>query len=102
MYFNLSVLEHSVERSISAEVNSDESPKPSLVDVYSDRLCAITHAFALCCSTVRKSIGGCVCVCVCVTQKLIVNRILCSSGLLTRFSGFIDKYESVLKLLLAR
>ena len=29
----------------------------SLVEIYADRLCAVTHAFALCCSTVQKSSG---------------------------------------------
>ncbi len=32
-----------------------EGEGDSLVEVYSDRLCAVMHAFALCCSVLQKS-----------------------------------------------
>ena len=38
-----------------------EDTNNSLVEVYADRLCAVTHAFALCCSTLQKSSGRLVC-----------------------------------------
>lgn len=44
----------------AAEGSTEEKSKSNLklVDVYSNRICAVTHAFALCCSTIRKSTGG--------------------------------------------
>ena len=35
----------------------EEEDNDSLVEVYADRLCAVTHAFALCCATLQKSSG---------------------------------------------
>lgn len=40
-----------------------EGSEDSLVEVYADRLCAVTHALALCCSTMQKAGGKYVCVC---------------------------------------
>lgn len=34
-----------------------EEKDDSLVEVYSERLCAVTHAFALCCNVLQKSSG---------------------------------------------
>ena len=39
-------------------LNCSESWNPDIVGTYADRLCAVTHAFALCCSTLHKSSGG--------------------------------------------
>lgn len=42
------------------EASGEEEEKKendNLVEVYADRLCAVTHAFALCCSTLQKSCG---------------------------------------------
>ena len=41
------------------EMDDEEDNKDdhSLVEVYADRLCAVTHAFALCCSTLQKNSG---------------------------------------------
>ena len=33
----------------------DQDEDSSLVEVYADRLCAVTHALALCCSSVQKA-----------------------------------------------
>ena len=35
----------------------EEEDNHSLVEVYADRLCAVTHAFALCCATLQKNSG---------------------------------------------
>eukprot|EP00731_Ephydatia_muelleri_P024575 Em0016g846a len=59
-----------------------EEVNPDLVSVYADRMCAVMHAFATVCTTLQRASG--------------------SSGLLPRFLDFINKYESVLKVLLAR
>ncbi|XP_064396022.1 E3 ubiquitin-protein ligase HACE1-like [Halichondria panicea] len=59
-----------------------EAGEQNLVEVYADRLCAVTHAFALTCKTLQRSTK--------------------SDGLLPRFLEFINKYENVLKVLLAR
>ena len=34
-----------------------EDMNNNLVEVYADRLCAVTHAFALCCATLQKNSG---------------------------------------------
>ena len=39
------------------EEEGEEEEENSLVEVYSDRLCAVMHAFALCCSVLQKSSG---------------------------------------------
>eukprot|EP00731_Ephydatia_muelleri_P036853 Em0338g4a len=59
-----------------------EEVNPDLVSVYADRMCAVMHAFATVCTTLQRASG--------------------SSGLLPRFLDFINKYEAVLKVLLAR
>lgn len=38
-------------------VEGEEEDNHSLVEVYADRLCAVTHAFALCCATLQKNSG---------------------------------------------
>jgi hypothetical protein len=38
-------------------VGEGEDNHHSLVEVYADRLCAVTHAFALCCATLQKNSG---------------------------------------------
>ena len=35
----------------------EDEDNHSLVEVYADRLCAVTHAFALCCATLQKNSG---------------------------------------------
>ena len=37
--------------------NPEDTWSPDIVGVYADRLCAVTHAFALCCSTLQKASG---------------------------------------------
>ncbi len=37
------------------EAESSNKEEDSLVEVYADRLCAVTHAFALCCRVLQKS-----------------------------------------------
>ena len=48
-------------RTDEVEVCDDDDEREdnnhSLVEVYADRLCAVTHAFALCCATLQKSSG---------------------------------------------
>lgn len=39
------------------EEEGEEEDNHSLVEVYADRLCAVTHAFALCCATLQKNSG---------------------------------------------
>jgi len=42
----------SVVEEIKKEKQDEDS---SLVEVYADRLCAVTHALALCCSSMQKA-----------------------------------------------
>ena len=37
--------------------SQDDSWSPDIVGVYADRLCAVMHAFALCCRTLQKASG---------------------------------------------
>ena len=46
------------EREDGDPVNRSESWNPDIVGMYTGRLCVVTHAFALCCSTLHKSSGG--------------------------------------------
>ena len=87
-----------------------------IVEVYAERLSAVTHAFALCCHTLQRAtrrseshttcmiLGRIMCEFECVVSVCECSPVhtLSSSGLLPRFSDFIDKYETVLKILLAR
>ena len=42
---------------VGHECEVEDKDEDSLVEVYADRLCAVTHAFALCCATLQKSSG---------------------------------------------
>ena len=94
----------------SVEGGRESSWSPDLVEVYADRLCAVTHAFALCCSTLSKFDGRSVScdghVMISGDHVMVMLHVYlwcsCDGGLLPRFAEFIDKYEAVLKLLLAR
>ncbi len=72
------------EEEVRSKVTTSGPPEGdnNLVEVYADRLCAVSHAFALVCTTLQRS-----------------NK---REGLLPRFLAFIDRYEKVLKVLLAR
>ncbi len=45
-----------VVTSAEGDEESGQESKDSLVEVYADRLCAVTHALALCCSSMQKAI----------------------------------------------
>lgn len=47
--------ENHAEKGEESNGKGEGTEEDSLVEVYSDRLCAVTHAFALCCSVLQKS-----------------------------------------------
>ena len=42
---------------VAAREVASADEEDSLVEAYADRLCAVTHAFAVCCSTMQKNHG---------------------------------------------
>ncbi|XP_019853444.1 PREDICTED: E3 ubiquitin-protein ligase HACE1-like [Amphimedon queenslandica] len=71
--------------SIQEEVGEERggAKSPDIVGVYADRLSAVTHAFSLCSKAMKKPAGK-------------------KSDSPDKFDEFVSKYESVLKVLLAR